>query len=183
MAALLIAARATHYASVILLCGIFVFLFFVAEPAFRYGNKERLSASAAFRLQLLRLAWPSLAVAFASGLLWLVLQAAEMSGLPLAQALSGEIIATVLSRTQFGRDWELRLVAATLLAGWLLFRDLSTRRLPMASTPMIPMLLANGSLATLAWVGHARDSSGLAGAIHLSADAIHLLAAGAWLGH
>jgi putative copper resistance protein D len=47
---------------------------------------------------------------------------------------------------------------------------------------MVGLLLSAGSLATLAWAGHARGTAGLAGSVHLSSDVVHLLAAGTWLG-
>lgn len=42
--------------------------------------------------------------------------------------------------------------------------------------------LAAGMLASLAGAGHAQIEEGWAGVLHVSADAAHLLAAGAWLG-
>ena len=182
MVELLIFTRVTHYASMILLAGIFGFLSVVAEPAFRRANQGMQPAAITFRSHVMTLAWGSLAVALASGLGWLVLQAQEMSTLPIARVLSGGTLGTVLTRTQFGRDWELRFVAAILLVGWLLLHSLRKGRRLTASAPLVPLLLASVLLVTLAWVGHATDSSGLAGVIHQSADATHLLAAGAWLG-
>jgi putative copper resistance protein D len=42
--------------------------------------------------------------------------------------------------------------------------------------------LAAGIAASLAWAGHAAATEGLDGAIHPASDALHLIAAGAWLG-
>jgi copper resistance protein D len=42
--------------------------------------------------------------------------------------------------------------------------------------------VTSGLAGTLAWAGHAAAGSGIAGAIHLTADILHLVAAAAWLG-
>ena len=178
----LIVARAAHYASLVQLSGIFVFLAFVAEPAFGRIDERAWAAAAAFRARLRRYVWASLALALVSGLVWLLLLAAKMSGRSWTEALFGGLVGTVLSRTQFGRDWELRFVVALFLTAWLFLHDSVRRQRPRAGALIIPLLLSNTLLATLAWAGHATDTTGRAGVVALSADVIHLLAAGAWLG-
>lgn len=178
----LIVTRAAHYVSLIQLSGIFVFLSLVAEPVLRRDGKGIPAVATIFRARLMIYAWASLVVALASGFVWLLLQAVEMSGRSWVEVLSGGILGTVLSHTQFGRVWELRLAVAILLVAYLLFGNLRRRRRPTASAPIAPLILSNTLLATLAWAGHASDTAGRAGAVHLSADVIHLLAAGAWLG-
>ena len=43
--------------------------------------------------------------------------------------------------------------------------------------------MPDGSAAcVLGWVGHSQIEEGVAGVIHVTSDAAHLLAAGAWLG-
>lgn len=99
-----------------------------------------------------------------------------MSGLPLARALNRETLGTVLAQTLFGRVWVIRSVLAAALAAALL---LSRRGAALDTTSA---LLAAGLLASLAWAGHAAAERGADRLVHLSADAAHLLAAGAWLG-
>ncbi|KAK0338878.1 hypothetical protein LTR94_036782, partial [Friedmanniomyces endolithicus] len=44
------------------------------------------------------------------------------------------------------------------------------------------MIAAAAALATLAWNGHGAASEGSTGWLHLTADILHLLAAGLWVG-
>jgi putative copper resistance protein D len=86
----------------------------------------------------------------------------------------------VLTQTAFGDAWMLRLEMASLLTVLLL--------LPKANPSfalaidIIAALLAAGLAASLAWAGHAAATEGLDGTIHLASDALHLVAAAAWLG-
>ena len=69
-----------------------------------------------------RLAWTSWSLLLGAALLQLGLTAADMSGLPLAQACSGQVLGSVLGSTVFGAVWKARLclLAATLVIGWRL---------------------------------------------------------------
>jgi len=120
-------------------------------------------------------AW-SLALALVSGFLWLVIEAVGMSGLPPARALNRATLGIVLAETSFGRVWMLRFALAVALGAILLA---SRRR---AALDWAGAALAAGLLASLAWAGHAAAERGGDRLVHLSADAVHLLAAGAWLG-
>jgi putative copper resistance protein D len=99
-----------------------------------------------------------------------------MSGLPAGRALDGETLGTVLSQTLFGRVWVVRFALAAALAATLF---LSRRR---AALDAASAFLAAGLLLSLAWAGHAAAERGTDRIVHLSADAVHLLAAGAWVG-
>ena len=99
-----------------------------------------------------------------------------MSGLPPAQALNRETLGTVLADTLFGRVWIVRFALASGLGAALLA---SRRR---AGLDAACALLAAGLLASLAWAGHAAAERGSDRAVHLAADATHLLAAGGWVG-
>ncbi len=74
----------------------------------------------------------------------------------------------------------LRLEAALLLAVLLLLPK-PNPGLAFA-TDIICALLAAALAASLAWAGHAAATEGLDGTVHLASDALHLVAAGAWLG-
>jgi putative copper resistance protein D len=165
---LLIAARALHFASTISLAGLFAFLCLVTAPEISERLCRRLS----------RLAWASLLLALVSGAAWLLLLAAGISGKPLGAVLSQGVVATVLTRTRFGQVWLVRLVLAALLAICLLARSRRRGRAWLWAG----LVLGAGLLATLAWAGHGGATPGRPGELHLIADLIHLLAAGAWLG-
>lgn len=180
MQELMILARAAHFASVVSLGGVFSFLVFVAEPALRNAAPPD---AAAFRRRLRLLATASVVVALMSGLLWLVLEAHSMSGRSFAEVFSQGIAATVLTRTNFGRIWQLRFVLAMLLAGLLLIIGDRTRDHRAADAlRWTALLLSAAMLAALAWAGHAGATQGSQGRVHVVSDALHLLAAGAWLG-
>lgn len=117
-----------------------------------------------------------LALAVAGAAAWLVLmgQAAAMTGDP-AGALSPAAWLEVLSGSQFGRAWLVRLGLIVATAAAVLRRSSRWTYLPMAVTGGL-------LLASLAWMGHGAADEGARGLVHLVADVAHLLAAGAWLG-
>jgi copper resistance protein D len=164
----LIAARAMHYASTISLAGVFAFLCFVTGSA----TPPRL------RRQLLLVGWVSLVLALLSGGAWLLFLSAQMSGRPIAPALTQGVVTTVLTRTRFGQIWLLRFVFAVILT-ILLIMARGRRGWSWRSTGLA---FAAGMLASLAWAGHGGATPGWPGALHLAADMLHLLAAGAWVG-
>jgi len=180
MQALTIATRTLHFAAVIALFGEFVFLLYVADRAFAAVSPPANAARAAAGRRTLCVAGWSIAAALVSAVLWLGLEAAEMSGAGMPAALRAETLATVLERTGFGRVWALRLGLGVAIALLLLFG----RHRMQASQPLglATALLAGVLLATLAWAGHAAGERGADRVVHLSADAVHLVAAGAWLG-
>jgi putative copper resistance protein D len=128
------------------------------------------------RERTLRVSAWCLALVLVSGFLWLAVEAVRMSGLPPAQALNRETLGTVLSQTLFGRLWSVRFALAAALGATLI---LSRRRTAFGTASAV---LAAGLLLSLAWSGHAAAERGDDRLVHLSADAVHLLAAGAWVG-
>lgn len=182
MTGLAISIRSVHLGALTLLIGAFAFLFLVARPAFKRGGAETSPDFERFDRLLIRLAGWSLLVALVSGLVWLWVQAAIVTGRPLAQALTLDTLGSVLTKTQFGRVWQLRLVLIALLGGFLLFRERERDDRDWIALRLEGTILAGGLLAALAWAGHAAATEGSARVLHLAADSIHLLAAGAWLG-
>ena len=168
MEGFLIAARAVHYASTISLAGVFAFLCFIA------GSE----ASPRLHRQLLLLAWTSLVLALFSGGAWLLFLSAQMSGQPIAASLTQGAVATVLTRTHFGQIWVLRFVLAAVLVVWLLMPEAWRRLLWRWGG----LAFAAAMLASLAWAGHGGATPGRPGELHLAADMLHLVAAGAWVG-
>jgi putative copper resistance protein D len=176
MQALLVAARALHFAASISLAGVFAFECLVAAPALRAAGAG--TAAAALRRRWRQLAWASLALALLSGAAWLVAVAADMSGEPLRLVLSRGMLGVVLTGTRFGEDWLLRLGGAAVLGGLLAAR----RRWDTAALTWAALVVAAAMLASLAWAGHGAATAGSAGELHLAGDIVHLLAAGTWLG-
>ena len=168
MESFLIAARAVHYASTISLAGVFAFFCFVVGPV----------VSPALRPRLSLVAWASLALALLSGGAWLLFVSAQMSGQTIGDTLTRGVVATVLTRTRFGQVWTLRFVLAVILAGLLLMPQAWRGRWWRWGG----LAFAAGTLASLAWAGHGAATPGRPGDLHLAADMLHLLAAGAWVG-
>jgi putative copper export protein/mono/diheme cytochrome c family protein len=180
MQALLVLARALHFASLVSLAGVLSFLLFVGEPAFAAAGSAR-ELPIPLRRRVAWLLWASLAIAVLSGILWLVLEARSMSGRSLPDVLAQGVVGIVLTRTRFGHDWVLRGGLAVLLAALLLARG----RLPRRRRDWLgwtALALAGALLAALAWAGHAGATGGGEGDLHVLCDAAHLLAAAAWLG-
>jgi len=182
LSATLVLVRAIHFAAALLLTGVFAFRLFVGDPAFRNADAAGAGADeGAFIGALTRIAWAALVLTLLSGALWLVLQASIMSGRPLPVVLDSNIMPTVMLRTQAGRDWIVR-SGLLLLLGITLTR-MSQRLSGSSRGPVvIALALAAGSAAALVWAGHGGAATGARGAVEEAADAVHLLAAGAWLG-
>jgi copper resistance protein D len=174
----LIWARAIHYAATLSVTGAIFFLAFIAEPSFREAKGDGLRRT---RAQLAVISWVGLGVAVISGGAWVLFLAAQIADLPLAEAWSEGTPWALLTDTDFGRTWTIRLVLAALLAAslpWLAFANpvLARQRLSVA------IALAAALTGTLAFAGHAAAGTGLAGDAHLVADVAHLIAGAAWLG-
>ncbi len=179
---LAVLVRFVHFSAMALLLGAFTFLLLVARPAFRRAEEELRVEIERFDQLLLRLAVWSLRGALLSGLAWLWVQAAIVTGRPLGQALTLDAVGAVLTRTQFGRVWQLRLGLIALLGGFLLFREGERDERDWIALRIEGVILAGGLIAALTWAGHAAATQGQGRIIHLVADSIHLLAVGVWLG-
>ena len=177
---LLVFTRAIHFAATISVAGVVFFLAFVGEPAFRVADKNG-PIPALVRSQLARIAWISLACVVVTGAVWLVLLAEQMSELSLAAAFSEGIVWSVLSDTDFGYDWIVRVVLTVLVAGILLPLD-STARITSSWKGASGVTLAAGLVGALGFAGHAAAGVGITGLVHLAADIAHLVAAAAWIG-
>jgi copper resistance protein D len=167
----LVVIRAVHFAATATTAGTLIFRAAVAQPALRSAE----AAARIVRTQTLRIAWISLSIATASGVIWLLLQAAAMSGLAFGEAMTADLLSTVLNETQFGLVSEIRLVLAIIVAGCL-----ANDRFPLARR--LELAAALGLVAAIGWTGHAGASTGEIGVLHLAADLLHLIAAAAWFG-
>ncbi len=166
----LVLSRFLHYAAVLTLFGVSLF------PLYTYpGRAGDLPARVD---RWLHLAVPSAAfAALLSGFFWYTCAVAGMTG-TVSGAVSWDALWSVLSETSFGKIWIARLVLATIIFGLIAVRAKLLTHHPDRLTPA----LSAGLLATLAGVGHTQIHDGMSHIIHLSADGLHLLAAGAWLG-
>jgi putative copper resistance protein D len=167
----LVVVRAIHFAATAILTGTLIFRAMVAEAA----SASARPAAIAVRTQTLRVAWTSLAISAASGMIWLLLVAVSMSGLSFGESMTSDVLSTVVNETQFGRVSEIRFMLAVVLAGCLAYdRFLLARGLGLA--------ISLGLIAALAWTGHAGSTPGEMGILHQTADILHLIAAAAWIG-
>lgn len=166
----IVIARTLHFAACVSLVGVGVFECLIAAPA--------LDVTADLTRRLKRLAWVSLALAVITGAGWIAGVAADMSGQDFGHVFGSDAIGTVLMRTRIGEDWLLRLALAVAFGATLTWR----RRGRVGDVAWIGFALSVALLASLAWAGHGASDEGIDGKIHLAADLLHLIAAGAWLG-
>jgi putative copper resistance protein D len=167
----MVVIRAIHFFATAVMAGSLIFRALVAEPALRSTG----GATTVVRSQILLSAWTGLGITAVSGAIWLQLQAASMSALPLGEAMNSEVLLTVLNQTQFGSVLKIRFVLAVILAVCLACDRLALSRWPALGSAL-------GLAATIAWTGHAGSTPGEAGIPHLTADVLHLTAAAAWIG-
>ena len=167
----LVVVRAIHFAATAMTAGALIFRAAVAEPALRSTP----AATTVVRPQILLIAWIGLAIAAASAVVWFQLQAAAMSGLPFGEAMTPNVLSAVLNETQFGLVSKVRFVLAVILAACLAYNRFAPAR-------WLALGSAIGFIAAIAWTGHAGSTLGAMGNLHLTADALHLIAAASWIG-
>jgi putative copper resistance protein D len=167
----LVATRIVHFAATAIAVGDVIFRTAIAAPVLR----PEATATALVETPTLRVSWLGLGVAVISGGIWLLLQAASMSGMPLNEALTAEVLSTVINDTQFGLVTTVRAGLAICLATCLFYDRVAIAR-------WLGFAAALGFAASLAWSGHAGSTVGETGYLHLAADGLHLMAAAAWIG-
>ena len=160
MFAVLAAARFAHFAALTLLFGLAAFPLYAPRAT---------PAIPALRRLLRALA----ALALATGGGELLVMAGNMGGGP-ASMLDPAILSAVMTDTDYGKVWAGRLVLAAVVLG------LSLR---CARDRDWAMLAGSGLLlASVGLTGHSAMPGGWLGLGHQAADALHLLAAGWWIG-
>jgi putative copper resistance protein D len=168
----LIAARALHFTATVVLVGAVVFQFHVAAPLLCSAG------DAVGRPRLARLTrwiwWIGLAFAVASGAAWLLVLTAQITGDTIMAALSDATI--LLTQTQFGNVAGLRLAIALLLAAVLQWHQV------LGGLRWLAVGLALCFAGSLAWTGHSGAGDGFNGDVQVAADALHVIAACAWIG-
>ena len=174
-----IAVRFLHLTASLLPLGIFTFVCLIGRPAVEKAGEAARAPFAAFEHDLWQMLAGSLVVVLVTGLAGFVLQAAVMTGLPSAQSITPEVLRAVLA-TQYGKVWLARQILLAGLAGVtaVLMRDKNHSAFPR----YVGFLLAAGLVACMALAGHAATGEGMTLALQLGSDALHLVAAGMWLG-
>jgi putative copper resistance protein D len=167
----MIVVRAIHFAATAVTAGALMFRAIVAEPALRCQR----DASAIVEQQVRKVAWISLAIAVVSGLSWVLWLTMSLSAEGPGEAVMSGALRDVLNLTQFGLISQIRLALAIALAICLAFDRLAPAR-------WLALGLALGLIIAIAWTGHAGSTPYRLGDLHLAADALHLIAAAAWIG-
>lgn len=167
----MVATRAVNFAATAIAVGSIIFRTVVAAPVLQAEP----STASVFRNRTQWVSWLGLAIAVISGAIWLLLQVASMSGLPLDEALTADVLSEVINETQFGEVTTVRAGIAICLAA-----SLALDRATVAQWLALALSLAFA--ASLAWTGHAGSTAGVVGYLHLVADALHLIAVAAWIG-
>jgi copper resistance protein D len=130
------------------------------------------------------LAWRYMALSAASAGLGVVLSvvglmvmAKQMVGAADVSEVTRHVLEMVVTRTDAGISWVVRIAAlAVCLVAVPVFRK----------RPVVLFAVVSGAgavaLGALGWTGHGAMDEGARGAVHLTSDVLHLLAAGAWVG-
>jgi putative copper resistance protein D len=167
----LVLTRGVHFAASAMVAGILTFRCAVAQPALRPSAE----GYAIVQAQLIKLAWAALAVAVATGIVWLTLETMTFAGIGFGEAMRSGALLIVVDETQFGLVSEIRGALAVVLVACL-----ALDRFGFAQ--WIGLAASLALVGAIAWTGHAGATLGTLGDLHLAADGLHLLAASAWIG-
>ena len=167
----LVVSRAVHFASSLVVEGVAIFSAFIAQSV-------RAAPFEARRQEQLMLV--ALTLAVLSGATWLLFLSSNIAQSSVGAAIGDGTAWSVLTETQFGRVWEARLLVAILLCCfWLVGPGRRTRGLHLS---LLQAALATAFVGMLAWSGHGAGTMGFGGFLHIGGDALHLIAAAAWVG-
>jgi putative copper resistance protein D len=175
LTALLIIARAAHIAVSILIAGTFTFQVVTLGSASSPANDDLPGVER----HLVRLVVWSLVAVLLSAVLWFWLEVVNMGGLSFKNVFSAAAWRMVLFETQFGRVWQLRLGLIAIMFVLViseLVRNYTRRRLLILFLWLLSVVL----LVSLAWISHA--AAAMVQPLGLVGDALHLCAAGGWIG-
>jgi putative copper resistance protein D len=162
----LIASRFLHYAALMILFGAACFPLYayregVAPPDLQAWLRGKLLIAAI--------------TALVAGLFWFAFATAGMAG-SIGAVLDWTTLNLVVTTTDFGRIWLPRLALLVLVVVLLLSKNFS------ASTRLLVLGAAALALTSIADTGHAGADNGPNSTLHITADAVHLSAAAAWIG-
>lgn len=105
-----------------------------------------------------------------------IIMAKSMSGADSYTDIEMSVVSMVVTGTDFGMAWQVRIAALLLCLGLTAGATLQWRSL------FLLCIGAGIALASLAWAGHAVMDDGLRRYVHLGIDIAHLLAAATWAG-
>ncbi|HBN9060892.1 copper homeostasis membrane protein CopD [Pseudomonas aeruginosa] len=163
-----IALRFALYVDLIMLFGLAMF------GLYSLKGQERVSG-AVFNFESI-LVWAALIGTLLS--VAAMLQMAKvMSGVSNFSEIHHHILEMILTGTDVGLTWIVRVAALVLAA----IAALLNRRAPTLSLLAVSALGAI-ALASLAWTGHGAMDEGILRYVHFTSDIAHLLGAGGWLG-
>lgn len=165
----LVCSRFIHFACAIILFGVALFGLYSGLPGTRSERLLRRLPAVLFGAAI---------GSFLSGFAWFLFTVGNMSG-SLADALDFETLWSVLSDTGFGQVWAARVTVmlSVMAVSWPSGKAIFRPRLSI-----LLAILAAIVLGSLAGVGHTQVEEGARTIVHGTSDAVHLLAAGAWLG-
>jgi len=165
----------------VLLAGSFGFALLIARPAYLGAPDDAKTDFLSFvRLQLSIARWCLIAI-FVSALLGLWFQSLYVSELEAGASTGLGAVFPLLVETQFGRVWLLRMASLIVLAGLIVWAMRARRDHDViffaAGFALSAFLLVAAALS-----GHASADEGPAFVLQVSADMLHLLTCGLWLG-
>jgi len=174
--AVLVLARTLHIGSAMMLFTLPYFMLVILRPVFAADPVE---SHDSFCRGVIKWLWVALILEAVSGFIWFWFVAAQMSGQSPWGIPDPADLNTVLGQTQFGRVWLGRAIVGVVLGVALSF--VARRKTVLPSRPaLLNCLVISGCLLiSLAWAGHA--AAGVHHhALHLLADALHLLIGSIW---
>jgi len=163
-----IALRFALYIDLIMLFGLALF------GLYSLKGQERISG-AVFNFESILL-WAAL-IGILLSVAAMLQMAKVMSGVSSFSELHHHILQMILTGTDVGLTWMVRVAALLLAAVAAIF----SKRAPTLSLVLTSALGAI-ALATMAWTGHGAMDEGLLRYVHFTSDITHLLGAGGWLG-
>ena len=172
--ALLIVVRAAHITASILIAGSFTFNVVAVSLHRRTASEDSLVTDQV----LVRLVVWSLIVAALSGVLWFWLEVVNMTGPPLSNVFSISAWEKVLLNTKFGHLWSFRLGVGVAIAFGISRNAQEEAR--KGSVSLALWFLGILLLVSLAWISHA--AAARTQPLGVVSDALHLCAAGGWIG-
>jgi putative copper resistance protein D len=162
-----VALRLGLYLDLMVLFGVAAFALYALR-----GEERRFDGAIALGPWL----WGSAALGALLSLAGLALLAAGMAGVPLA-SVDPATIEMIVGATSVGTAWLIRMGALAVAFGAAsILRGRPGMALSLVTTA------AAVALASLAWGGHGAMDEGVTGRVHVTADMVHLLAAGIWVG-
>lgn len=159
----LVLCRALHFTAAIALFGVSAFQAMAAPSGLAQVIGPPLRRLTAIAIILIAV----------TAIAWLLLEAVEVTGDWLS-AMSPATLSALLFETEFGRVLQCRLASVAILLAILAMRRHDNWRITAFWSALV--------LASLGFVGHGAMYTGGLGWLNRSSHALHLLAAGLWLG-